>query len=107
VNPVPHGRLANRSGAPTTGERTVEVVRAEGLVVNQILSGTLERAVDYCQDHVELALVLEGRAVLDVAGERLELSAGAWVLLPAGTPHRLVSTTSGTNWLTVHLDRRP
>lgn len=107
MKPWTHGRLAHRSAAPSTGEHTLEVVRVEGVVVNQILSGTLQGAVDYVQDHGELAVVLEGSAVVDVAGERLELAAGAWVLLPAGTPHRLVSTAPRTNWLTVHLGVAP
>ena len=45
--------------------------------------------------------MLAGAAVLDVDGERVELAAGDWVLLPARTPHRLVHTEPGTNWLTV------
>ncbi len=31
----------------------------------------------------------------------VELGPGDWVLLPAGTPHRLVETEPGTKWLTV------
>lgn len=103
MSPVAHGRLAQRTAAPVSGEEVREVVRVDRLVVNQVLSGTLERAVDYRQDHAELAVVLEGGAVLEVDGERLELAAGGWVLLPAGIPHRLVSTTPETSWLTIHL----
>jgi quercetin dioxygenase-like cupin family protein len=31
----------------------------------------------------------------------MHLQPGDWVLLPAGTRHRLVETAPGTNWLTV------
>ena len=44
---------------------------------------------------------MDGGAVLDVEGERIDLGPGDWVLLPAGTPHRLVETQPRTSWLTV------
>ena len=45
------------------------------LVVEQVLSGQVE-PVDYDQDEDEWAVVLEGAAVLDVDGERVELVEG-------------------------------
>lgn len=82
-------------------------MRLGDVVVSQVLSGRLPAPVDYRQDHDELALVLHGGAVLEVDGERLELETGMWVVLPAGTPHRLVGTEPGTSWLTVHLPHGP
>ena len=74
------------------------------LVIEQVLSGAVA-PVDYDQIEDEWAVVLDGAAVLDVDGERVELGAGDWVLLPARTPHRLLHTEPGTSWLTVKLDR--
>lgn len=76
------------------------------LVVEQILSGVVE-PVDYVQDQDEWVVVLDGAAVLEVDGEHCDLARGDWMLLPAGTPHRLVSTRPGTNWLAVHLHPAP
>ncbi len=104
---VGRGRLAHPSAAPAAGELTKEVVRIGEVVVEQILSGRLEGAIDDRQDQAELALVLDGAAVLEVEGERIELMAGDWVLLPPATPHRLVWTEPGTNWLTVHVPAAP
>ncbi len=104
---VRRGRLADASTGPVRGERVEEVVRVGDVAVEQVLSGHLDAPVDYCQDHAELAIVLGGGAVLEAGGERLELVPGDWVLLPADTPHRLVSTVPGTNWLTLHLGARP
>lgn len=73
------------------------------MVVEQIVSGEVEAAVDYLQDHDEFVVVLAGAALLEVDGEHLDLGAGDWLLLPRGTPHRLVTTEPGTNWLAVHL----
>lgn len=50
-------------------------------------------------------MVLEGAAVVEVDGERLDLAAGDWVFLPAGVPHSVVHTEAGTNWLAVHVSR--
>ena len=65
------------------------------------MSGRLVDPVDYPGDVDEWVVVLAGRAQLEVAGTRLTLDAGDWVLLPAGTPHRLAETEPGTSWLTV------
>lgn len=100
---VARGRLADPSEAPEWGERTDEVVRHRNLVVEQILSGTLEGPADYVQEQDEWVAVLAGAAVLEVGGERLDLGPRDWLFLPAGTPHRLVSTEPGTEWLAVHL----
>lgn len=97
------GRLADRSATPERGERTDEVVRHRNLVVEQILSGTLDGPADYVQEQDEWVVVVAGAAVLEVDGERRELAARDWLFLPAGTPHRLVSTEPGTEWLAVHL----
>ena len=94
------GRLLDASAAPATGERTEPVAQIRNVVVEQILSGAIE-PVDYDETDDEFALVLAGAAVLDVDGERVELNASDWILLPAHTPHRLLHTEPGTSWLTV------
>jgi len=40
---------------------------------------------------------------LDVDGETATLGAGDCVLLPAGTPHRLLRVEPATSWLAVYL----
>jgi len=72
-----------------------------GVAVEHVQSGSLGAPVPYEQDHSEWALVLRGAAVLVVEGRELHLVARDWVWLPAGTPHVLVSTEPGTEWLTV------
>jgi cupin 2 domain-containing protein len=99
---VQRGRLAEPGEAPAVGERVDEVARVRNLVVEQILSGAVE-ATDYLQDQDEWVVVLAGAAALDVNGQRHQLRAGEWLLLPAGTPHRLLRTEPGTSWLAVHL----
>jgi cupin 2 domain-containing protein len=101
VEAIVRGTLRARSESPDIGETTDEIASVGGVVVEQILSGQLDAPIDYLADVDEWVVVLEGRATLEVDGERLTLQAGDWVLLPARTAHRLVDIEPGTNWLTV------
>jgi cupin 2 domain-containing protein len=73
------------------------------VVFEQILSGADVEPEDYLQDQDEWVVVLAGRAVIEVGGDRVELGPSDWVLLPGGVPHRLVEVDAGTNWLAVHV----
>jgi cupin 2 domain-containing protein len=106
------GRLLSPADAPQVGERHEEIahlgedadldVRAQ-VVVEQILSGALPSPVDFDQAYDEWVVVLDGHALLEVGEERVHLVRGDWVLLPAHTPHLLVETEPGTNWLAVRV----
>ncbi len=102
---IVRGRLLPTTSAPREGERVDVLVSAEDTIIEHILSGSLARPVEFLQDHIEWVVVLAGGAQLDVAGERVDLSPGEWVLIPAETPHRVMSTQAGTEWLAVHLPR--
>ena len=102
MNRVVSGRLRPSSDAPAVGERSEQIAQLGGVVVEQILSGAIAAPVDYGQDHDEWVVLLSGGATLDVGGERLDLAAGDWVLLPARVQHRLVETVPGSTWLALH-----
>jgi cupin 2 domain-containing protein len=95
------GRLRDGGGAPARGEAVERLLVRDGLVVEQILSGELEAPVEYRQDDDEWVVLLAGAASLVVDGEDVELAAGDWLFLPAGTPHTLVRTEPGSSWLAV------
>ena len=99
---VARGRLRSPADAPATGELTEAIGRVGDVTIEQILSGALAAPVDYDQAHDEWVAVLQGGAVLEVAGERYDLEAGDWILLPAHCAHRLVDTRPGTSWLALH-----
>jgi cupin 2 domain-containing protein len=96
------GRLRSSSEAPELGEKSEDLARLGNVTIEQTLSGELPSPVDYNQSHDEWVLVVEGAAVLEVGGNRFQLTRGDWVLLPANVPHRLVECRPGTSWLAVH-----
>ena len=99
------GSLLGPSHTPTTGERFAPVVDIGATRIEQILSSATPEPTTYMQEHEEWVVVLAGSATLDVDGERCDLAAGDWVVLPSGTPHRVLTTAAGTNWLAVHVGR--
>ncbi len=60
----------------------------------------------YDQDDDEWVMVVAGSAALAFDdGERVTLSAGDWLMIPAHCRHRVESTGPDTVWLAVHLRR--
>jgi cupin 2 domain-containing protein len=98
---VLRGRLS--TDGPEQGEDVRVLLEGRGVVVEEILSGTLDGPVEYLQDEDEWVALLAGRARLAVGGETLELTAGDWLFLPAGEPHTLLETERGSRWLAVRV----
>jgi cupin 2 domain-containing protein len=96
-------RLRDPADAPATGETFHELLSARGVLIEEILSGASAEPTPYLQDHDEWVVVLAGGALLDVDGERCELEAGEWLLLPRDVAHTVIRTQPGTHWLAVHL----
>ena len=88
---------------PAQGERFDTLLSHRNLVIERIVSGADIQPVEYIQPQDEWVLLVQGAAVMDVAGTRTVLGAGDYLFLPAGTPHRVESCEPGTLWLTIHL----
>jgi cupin 2 domain-containing protein len=73
------------------------------VTIEQILSSTQPGSALRDQAQDEWLVLLRGRATLEVAGEPMELVAGDCLVLPAHTPHRVLSTGAGALWLAVHV----
>ena len=85
------------------GEEFRELVRVRNVVIEEIISSALPDSFEYRQPQDEWVVVLQGTARLEVDGTELTLVAGDWVLISAGTPHRVLDTEAGTRWLAVHI----
>jgi cupin 2 domain-containing protein len=91
-DPVPASGEAFRTLATLTG----------GARVEHIVSSASPDPGEQVQPWDEWVLLVAGAATLDVAGERVDLAGGDWLLLPAGTAHRVLATSAGARWLAVH-----
>ena len=87
----------------TRGEHFDTLLSHRNLVIERIVSGADIQPVEYVQPQDEWVLLVQGAAVMDVAGTRTVLGAGDYLFLPAGTPHRVESCEPGTLWLAIHL----
>jgi cupin 2 domain-containing protein len=88
---------------PTVGETYDTLAEFPGVRIERIISSARVEPVDYLQRHDEWVAVLRGAATLEVHGVRRELREGDHLVLAAGTPHRVVATSEGALWLTVHV----
>ena len=87
---------------PETGEAFHLLAELGPLRIEHIVSSDTPDPGEQIQDWHEWVLLLAGAAELELAGVRLPLSRRDWVVIPAGTTHRVQSTQAGTQWLAVH-----
>jgi cupin 2 domain-containing protein len=97
------GNLHDDGPAPATGERFDTLARVANVQIERITSSAAPDPTPYVQAQDEWVVLLAGEATLDVGGIETRLAAGDWLLLPAGTPHRVLATTAGARWLAVHV----
>ena len=98
--PVRFGRLDD--SVPPAGETFVDLARVGSARVEHIVSSAAADPAEQVQDSDEWVLVIAGSAELEVDGRAHRMAPGDWVMLPAGTPHRVVRTDAGTQWIAVH-----
>ena len=94
------GRLTD--SAPLSGESFHRLADVGAARVEHIVSSDTPDPGEQVQGWDEWVLVLRGAARLDLAGVEIDLGAGDWILIPAGTRHRVLSTDAGTHWIVVH-----
>lgn len=97
------GNLFADAVPPVAGERFETLLSHKHLVIERIVSSAAITPVEYVQTQDEWVLLVEGEAVLEMAGVRHELKAGHYLFLPAGVPHTVRSTSQGALWLALHL----
>lgn len=91
------------AAAPAEGERFETLLDHKNLVVERIISSAAITPSEYVQPQDEWVVLLRGDATMEVDGEVVELQSGAYLFLPAGTPHTVRRVSEGALWLAVHL----
>ena len=90
------------SDVPRSGEDFHPLACVGGTRIEHIVSSDSPDDVVQVQAWDEWVLLLAGAARLEVDGQPVEMSERDWLMIPAGTPHRVLGTESGTEWLAVH-----
>jgi cupin 2 domain-containing protein len=94
--------LFDASDPPESGERFEPVGRLGSVELERIVSSARPELGEYNQPHDEWALLVRGTARLELAEDEVDLVAGDYVLLPAHTRHRVIETSEGALWLSLH-----
>lgn len=97
------GNLYEDALPPAQGERFDTLLSHRGLVIERIVSTTKIASQQYVQEQDEWVALLQGEALLDVAGREVPLRAGDYLFLPSRTPHTVLRVSDGAMWLAVHL----
>ena len=88
---------------PQSGETLTTLLEHKNIKINRLVSSDDLKVTEYKQEEDEWLVVLEGQATLLLDNEEKELSKGDTLFIPSTMPHRILSTQSGTVWLTVHI----
>ena len=88
---------------PKNGETFTTLLEHKNIKINRIISSDNVEETEYIQEEDEWLVVLEGKATLLLKDEKKTLIKGESLFIPSKTPHRVLSTQSGTVWLTVHI----
>jgi cupin 2 domain-containing protein len=101
--PIVKNLFENTTSPPAEGETFDTLLAHKNLLIERILSSTKITPGEYVQSQDEWVLLLQGEALLDVAGESVPLKSGDYLFLPSGTPHTVLKVSEGALWLAVHL----
>jgi cupin 2 domain-containing protein len=88
---------------PKTGETFSTLLEHRNVRIVRIVSSEEVEPVEYIQDEDEWVILIEGEAILEIAGESITLRRGEHRFIPARTPHTVRRTRHGTIWLAVHI----
>jgi len=89
-------------------EHFLTLFESAGVKIERIISRShaSPKGFWYDQDCDEWVMVLKGEAVLEFdGGERVEIKAGDYLLIPRHEKHRVERTSEETVWLAVHVKR--
>jgi len=88
---------------PKADEDFTTLLEHKNIKINRIVSSSNVKQVEYIQDEDEWLVLLEGEATLLMGNEEKVLTKGETLFIPAKIPHKVLNTSSGTVWLTVHI----
>lgn len=88
---------------PKHDETFTTLLEHKNIKINRIVSSSNVKPVEYIQEEDEWLVLLEGEATLLIDNEKKVLIKGETLFIPAKVSHKVLKTSSGTVWLTVHI----
>jgi len=88
---------------PKNGEDFTTLLEHKNIKINRIVSSNNLELIEYVQEEDEWVVVIEGEATLLLKNEKKILKKGDTLFIPSKTPHKVLKTSHGTVWLTVHI----
>ncbi|MEA1953358.1 MAG: cupin domain-containing protein [Campylobacterota bacterium] len=88
---------------PKTDETFTTLLKHKNIKINHIVSSSNVKPMEYIQDEDEWLVLLEGEALLLIENKEKKLFKGDTLFIPAKTTHKVLKTSDGTVWLTVHI----
>jgi cupin 2 domain-containing protein len=101
--------LFDHASANGSQERFETLLRCPNLELERIISPAGSRSELFVQEQDEWVAVIQGEALLEMAGEQLTLSRGDSLFIPAHTPHQVLQTSQDPLciWLALHIHSCP
>ena len=97
------GNLFADAASPADGERFETILSHGNVVIERIISSAAIASCEYVQPQDEWVVLVQGEAVLTIAGELVALRSGDHLFLPAHVPHSVARVSAGAIWLAVHI----
>ncbi|MDH4262832.1 MAG: cupin domain-containing protein [Spirochaetia bacterium] len=88
---------------PVSGEIFNILLKHKNVVIEKILSSNLVPEKEYIQDQDEWVILLKGEANILIDNKNIQLVPGDFIFIKSGNPHKVLKTSSGTTWLSVHI----
>jgi cupin 2 domain-containing protein len=91
--------------AEDSSEEFERILQNERITIERILSPPMTVTEISAQSHDEWVCILQGNARLEMGEEVQQLHRGDHVLIPANTPHRVLTTSHKPHciWLAIHM----
>ncbi|MEW8505982.1 MAG: cupin domain-containing protein [Candidatus Thiodiazotropha sp.] len=91
--------------ADTEKESFETLLESENIIIERILSPPDTITESSQQPHDEWVCVLQGNAKLEMDDRQITLHRGDNILIPANTPHRVLTTSHQPHciWLAIHI----
>ena len=86
---------------PPKDERFDELFGCENVRIERIVTVSVDAPKEFVQDHDEWVVVIEGEALLEIAGVKRWLKNGDILFIPKGEKHTLLDVKEPTLWLAV------